>query len=75
MFPWYIKNTTIYINKSYNFNIKINYDLKGIVTLAMVCVIVTTTKYTLNIPLFHSIFQIIFWSEVLFKCTKNDFHM
>jgi hypothetical protein len=36
MFPWYIKKN--YINKSYNFNIKLNYQAS--VTLAMVHVIV-----------------------------------
>jgi hypothetical protein len=46
MFPWYIKNTIIQ-KKSYNFNIKLNYDFKTWknktnITLAMVRVIVIT---------------------------------
>jgi hypothetical protein len=42
-----------YINKSYNFNIKLNYDFKiwknqANITLAMVCVIVITSSNSIT---------------------------
>jgi len=54
IFPWYIKNKTIK-KKSYNFNIKLNYDFKTWknqvnVTLAMVCVIVIAPMGILIFP-------------------------